>query len=292
MRARDLKASGTVLAAENGVYAIRHGSILLFYAVNEAEDYVILLDVVPAGGEPPTFETRERWESVDWEDLIKRLLLYASRQLQRGSDFRSRAALDASDYVLSAIEALLSGKRRFDGDKATLFSFLCGVISSLISHDIALTQAVREAHADAHADNIAAPGDIESDYMSREIAEKFIGSINDPQLREYAALRLDERYSTTSEYASALGVPEGAIYAMNRRLRRMRHLWAADIYTYDSVRRHIRRPEAEPPDMDPLDVLEAVRDLPIREIENELAELGIHTEPTLAEVADELAFRR
>jgi hypothetical protein len=270
---------------------MRQGSIRLFYAVNEAEDYVILLDVMPAGVERPIVETVADWQSVNWEDLTKRLLLYASRQLQRRPNFRSRAALDAGDYVLTAIEALLSGKRQFDGDRATLFSFLCGVIASLISHDVAMSEAIREAHADLHPTNIVAPDDVESDYISREIAQRLLEAIEDPQLREYARLRLEERYRTSSEYARALGVPETVIHSMNKRLRRMRHLWAADARTMEHATRRIGLNEPAPSDMAPLDALQAVRDLPIRKIETELAELGVDAEQTLAGVADELASR-
>jgi DNA-directed RNA polymerase specialized sigma24 family protein/mRNA-degrading endonuclease RelE of RelBE toxin-antitoxin system len=291
MSTRDLKTSEQVLASEHGVYAMRQGSIRLFYAVNEVEDYVILLDVAPAGIERPSFEMVDRWETVDWEDLTKRLLLYASRQLPRRARFRSRAALDAGDYVLSAIEALLSGKSRFDGGKTTLFTFLCGVIASLIAHDIEVSQAIREAHADLNPENVLAPDDVEADYALREFAQKFIESIKEPKLREYARLRVHERYQTPSEYAKALGVSEKSVYSMNKRLRRMRHLWAVETPTITQAPRRLGTDDEVASDIAPLEGLQAVRDLPLQKIDSELAKLGVDPQVTLAGVANELASR-
>jgi mRNA-degrading endonuclease RelE of RelBE toxin-antitoxin system len=299
MNISELRASEKVVAAERGVYAMRQGSVRLFYTLNEADDYVILLDVATAPAENDRVaDTADTLQDADWDAITKRLLMFTARQLQRYPDvFRRRAIVDAEDYTIDAIEALLSGRRRFDAEKKTLFSFLCGVIASQIEHDAEIADALHTTGAESRdTSDTLAPADLESEIAARELADQFIGSIDDVKLREYARLRLYDEHRTPSDYAAVLGVDKQTIYAMNKRLRRLRRLWAVDAKARQRAEWSPRRfpsegGERKIPDLAPLDAVNAARDLPLASVEKELSELGLDPNATLADVVEELRSR-
>lgn len=168
-------------------------------------------------------------ESIDWSEMTPRLLTFAAFRLARYGRFSARFGKTPADYVQEAVELLLTGRRHIprQGD-ISIFSFLSGIISSLVSHDAERPKNVSFTQLDfAEDDELLGEQeplddtDIEREVIAREEAERFIESL-DHDLQEYVRLRATGYYSTAEELARALNKPVATIRSLDRRLRRMR----------------------------------------------------------------------
>jgi len=73
---------------------------------------------------------------TDWGTLTTRLLCYAAMRTRYYHTRRMTPGKMPADYVQEAIMLVLDGRRRLPKSRNTsFFSFLCGVIDSLTSHD-------------------------------------------------------------------------------------------------------------------------------------------------------------
>lgn len=163
--------------------------------------------------------------ATDWEDLVPRLILHTVRRLGAATN---RYGKDPEDYVLQAIESLLTRRRHFPHDRVDLFMFLCNTIHSLRTHD-AEKLAVEGQHValtdQGEENQLTAPALLDDSGAATAAAE-FLKSIDDEALRNYAVLRALGTHSTAREYAVALGVTERTIRNYDRKLKRCRARWA------------------------------------------------------------------
>jgi len=173
---------------------------------------------------------------IDWEMMTKKLLLYGRYRVTR---FGGAASLrqNIQDYVHDAVRLLFDGTRQFDGDDEELFGFLCGVIDSLISHDmeksrrrgrhlsLAWSRGDDETQEEIREDQLPSADDVESDVTLRDRFMAFLASIEDKQLARYALVRAGDDGSSAEQYASALNTTVEDVRNMDRRLRRRRAQW-------------------------------------------------------------------
>lgn len=168
-------------------------------------------------------------ESIDWAAMTARLLAFTAYRLARYGAFRARLGKTPADYVQEAVKLLLTGQRHFPRDaNLSVFSFLCGIISSLASHD-----AERASRLSLTGLNFAGDEDllgeeeplddidIEREVVARDESEHFILSL-DADLQAYVRLRLSGDYRTAHEYARALNISVAELRNLDRRLRRRR----------------------------------------------------------------------
>lgn len=177
-------------------------------------------------------------DTVDWDPLVKRLVLYAGYRLRlypwRGSYHNlPGGAMEAEDVVQEAVERFLARERKWAPARCALFPFFIEVIRSLVSHehernenqafhdfDNVLVQAIDKATVE-QLDRYTA----DETLIAREIADRFLGKLSNRTLRKYVALRIFGRHDGAADYAAVLGVPVSAIYNMDRLLKRRRGWW-------------------------------------------------------------------
>jgi hypothetical protein len=178
--------------------------------------------------------------AANWNDLVKRLIAYSSFRLLRFTSAR-RSGLGPDDFADEAITLVLNKTRRlnFEGD-ATLFSQLCSICDSLISHQaekarrringgMAEVPIVTEADGDAPDDRVTeehlgAPATFEPELIARDRFECFARSL-EPRLAAYVRLRVTGSYATAEEYANALSTTVQEIRNLDRQLWRRRNLY-------------------------------------------------------------------
>ncbi len=176
--------------------------------------------------------------AIDLEPLVKRLLVYTTRQIRRYT-WRSQSAgfdppdVSACDFVHEAFRRYLSGTRRLPKGKSEL-EFFAGTIHSLISHHFARRENQAIHLSIAHGEE-ALPGtinaaeipdvtrasaedELQAQELLRALQREFAG---EHVLLRYIELRASEQFETAEEYAQALREPSrDSIYTMNRRLER------------------------------------------------------------------------
>jgi DNA-directed RNA polymerase specialized sigma24 family protein len=176
-------------------------------------------------------------QNTDWADYARRLVLYAGYRLSRHGTLAARYTNGAEDYTQEAIAAFISGDRRFvPAENVTLFSFLCGTVNSLISHDaekatrrgtqVSLTSNVRGETAanEINEEQLPTGDNFEQQVMAREELERFKESL-DRDLQEYVSLRAADEGGSAEEWAKILGTTVSDVRNMDRRLRRRRPQW-------------------------------------------------------------------
>jgi DNA-directed RNA polymerase specialized sigma24 family protein len=78
----------------------------------------------------------DRLEAIteeQWAEIWQRLRLHAWRRYKY---IHQKLGLDLDDVVQQAIVDTLQGARRWPSEKVDIFSFLCGVVKSIISHQL------------------------------------------------------------------------------------------------------------------------------------------------------------
>ena len=148
-----------------------------------------------AGGMPPRFPAE-----TDWKLMTKRVLGFATARLSRHGSYAFRYVSRAEDYVQDAVALYMEGTRRSAAkDEQELYSFLCGVVSSLINHD-AEKAGRRGVHTSITVDDPES-GDVEeieipsgehfeTDIIAADKLEHFLASL-DPDLEQYVRLRAE-----------------------------------------------------------------------------------------------------
>ena len=177
-------------------------------------------------------------KTVDWDPLVKRLVVYAGYRLRlypwRGNyNNLPGGAMDADDVVQEAVERFLALDRKWAPARCPLFPFFVEVIRSIVSHehersenqafhdfDDVLVQAIDKATIE-QLDRYTA----DETLIAREIADRFLGKLANHKLRKYVALRVFGRHDGAADYAAVLGVPVSAIYNMDKLLKRRRAWW-------------------------------------------------------------------
>jgi DNA-directed RNA polymerase specialized sigma24 family protein len=239
-------------------------------------------------------------QEVDWSDMVPRLLLYTAyrlRRMGRSPHELSPTGKTAEDYVLSAVEALFSGARRYDPERTSLFAFLCGVISSELSHEFQSQESrslSRSISLDSEdAPDVAARDNLEQRAIIADSVEKFIRYLgDDPALQGYVRGRMQYPDATAEELATALRIGVDDMRNLDRRLRRRQLKW-------QSARAGRRVPQervhAEPEvvalgsgEPEGLDAMVTALELPARDLDAELQRLGVDAE-TVSQLATTMA---
>ena len=175
------------------------------------------------------------WATVDWDDLVPRLLLLAMSRLSRMT-WRGRrgtatpGAAEAEDFVNDAIVKTISGQRVWQEEKCTLFQHLAGVVVSDISHAAEAAEN-RLMRADDAKENQSAgwpPGkaderpDQEQEALWRSEQRRVLGHLDDidPRLAEMAELILIEDVDGSADLAKRLGCSISEVVNMRKRMKR------------------------------------------------------------------------
>lgn len=160
--------------------------------------------------------------------LLERLTVYAARRCRR---MFGRAIETPEDYVNQAIMDTMTGARRWR-EGVTLFSHLCGVISSLVSKDAqsggnvridpgdaaALQETVADTRRDPEATLIARSREDQSEaFVQRLLAEL----ADEPELQAVVELILThDTPPPPRDLAARIGCPVAVVYQLRRRLQR------------------------------------------------------------------------
>lgn len=178
----------------------------------------------------PEFRSEEFWESN-----TRRFKAFAAYCLSKHTSHRlpglSPLADEANDVVVRATILILEGVRRCPEDVSPV-SFVLGVIASITSHDFETPEA-RAMHFSIAAHEEDGDGVIsglrvesrEADLIALDLAEDFIGKLP-LSLRRYARLRQSGTLQTAEDYAYEMGLSVADVRNFDRRLRRLRPLWA------------------------------------------------------------------
>ncbi len=182
-----------------------------------------------AGGMPPRLAC-----ATNWALMTKRLLGFATERLSRHGSNVFRYVNRAEDFVQEAVTLYMDGTRRSAAkDEEELFWFVCGVVSSLISHEAEKARR-RGIHTSITVDDpeggemveiqIPSGENFEIDIMAKDDLEHFMASL-EPDLEQYVRLRAEDAGDTAEDYAAALGTTVAKVRNMDRRLRRRRDQW-------------------------------------------------------------------
>lgn len=172
---------------------------------------------------------------IDWELFTKKLLAYTRYSVMTygGAVFlRERI----SDYVQESIRLVLDGTRRVEAnDEKEFFIKLCGVIDSLVSHDLekavrrglhlqlVLDEPADDARDVIYESSLPSPDDFECDVILRNRVDRFIGKLEGHELQAYARMRANDLHGSAEEYAIALHTTVENVRNMDRRLRRRKN---------------------------------------------------------------------
>jgi hypothetical protein len=172
------------------------------------------------------------WASVDWDDIVPRLLLLALSRLSRMT-WRGRrntpppGASEAEDFVNDAIAKTMAGVRVWSREHCTLFQHLAGVVVSDISHaaeaaENRLTLAHDGLVDDWPPDQADERPGQEDQALWRSEQRRLLGYLDevDPQLAQMAELMLLEDIDGSAELASRLDCSTSDIANLRKRMKR------------------------------------------------------------------------
>lgn len=95
-------------------------------------------------------------ENQDWDDIIKRLTLYASRLVASKSWLRAPGGKKGEDYAMNAIGKLFesgkTGTRKWNPERVSLYVFLKGIVRSDVSTDVESAENIRTLRLTDHVD--------------------------------------------------------------------------------------------------------------------------------------------
>lgn len=185
----------------------------------------------------PVYTRDEHLSRTDWDEVVTRLVGYASRRVRRHGVAAGDYDLQPGDLAQEAIALWLSGKRIFEqGSEHEFFGFFCSVIDSLLSHDREKTirrgrrQSIGAMAGDQEGSgvigegSIAAKLDFERDLILRNAIERFIGSL-EADLAPYARLVYEFPDASAEDRARMLGMSIDEIRNFHRRLHRWAKRW-------------------------------------------------------------------
>jgi DNA-directed RNA polymerase specialized sigma24 family protein len=162
------------------------------------------------------------WETVAWNDIIPRLLLFARRQRDR---FMAGAHLPSEeDMVSSAIEKTIGGTRVWEPERVGLLEHLFGVIRSDVFNEV--RKARHQISDDVTADRLASVL-VSNEPNPEEIASRqsvlatFLKELQSKDQEVYEWFALAGLYGLPeADVLSTLGVSKNDVANMRRRMRR------------------------------------------------------------------------
>lgn len=173
------------------------------------------------------------WKSVDWENLIPRLVLFTARRLKgrRWHGVRNGLGDEEHDIVYEAILKTMDGTRTWNEKKQDLYNHLIGVINSTIDNllngkENNVTVRVSEKDyyktLDTHDSCTMERDRLYHDPLyERELSNvlKYLGDI-DHLIKRLAELILIEGHRDTSYLCHELNIDMGSLNNLKKRLRR------------------------------------------------------------------------
>ena len=163
---------------------------------------------------PATVAGLEGLSESDWEELVLRLSLYAETLLRRSAS-SNPLVLEAQDFVLSAMEAWLTGRRE-KPEGIDLFTFLTMVIRSSIAHEFARLKRRNTLNIEDIAFKMLVKP--MEDRFELDQALKLVEG--DELFSDMIKLLFEDPELRAHDLAAMLGVPIRDIYQAMRRMRR------------------------------------------------------------------------
>lgn len=196
------------------------------------------LRAVPSGPSSSADTTRRQVSdvdaSIDWEDLVPRLLLLAMSRLSRMTWRGQRGsvppgAADAEDFVNDAIAKTLAGVRVWHEANCTLFQHLAGIVVSDISHAATAAENRLTLADDGRQQPGGWPPDRADDRPGQEgqviwrsEQRRLLGHLAaiDPVLGRMAELILVQDIDGSSELAQRLDITVDDVANLKKRTKR------------------------------------------------------------------------
>ena len=163
----------------------------------------------------------------EWVELWRKLRVFAHRKY--GILFHA----DVDDIVVQAVIDTMSGRRQWPAERMDLFSFLCGVVRSLMSHNLEkerrkvsldsldLRTNRRTLDLERFSTDLRHPTNLErhdeNDLFSRQLLREFS---KDAVVASILRLVLSDSNLRPREIAEALGLSMSEMRAAQKRLRR------------------------------------------------------------------------
>lgn len=172
---------------------------------------------------------RADWSAVDWDEITPRLLLYASRKMERrgwrgASPGWGEFYLSPEDVVHTAIAKTMSGERAWNPSRIDLFYHLIMVIKSTISN---LVRSADNAQLRGETEGFeripsTSADDPERVAEARSQLSHFLSFVRreHPDLERMVMTMVNDGALTAPELASKLGCSVRDIYNLRKRLRR------------------------------------------------------------------------
>lgn len=159
-------------------------------------------------------------ESVDWEALLPRLLLWAQR-LHARVLFDVRGAPSPEDLVQDAVADVLTG-RRSRPEGVPLAVLLYGVIRSRASQVLSRAKTRGESPGPRYVSlDEAERVHAEASGESADLRERVLALVGDDAvLRRIVDLWFEDPGLKAADLAAMLGLAPAEVYAATRRLRR------------------------------------------------------------------------
>lgn len=162
------------------------------------------------------------WETVAWNDIIPRLLLFARRRRDR---FEAGTHLPLEeDLVSSAIEKTIAGTRVWEPERVGLLEHLFGVIRSDLYNEVRKSRShisedvTAERFASLLPSSKPTPEDVAE---NRSVLTVFLKELQAKDQQVYEWFSLVGLYGLAeADIQSTLGVSKTDVAKMRRRLRR------------------------------------------------------------------------
>jgi DNA-directed RNA polymerase specialized sigma24 family protein len=162
------------------------------------------------------------WETVAWNDIIPRLLLFARRRRDR---FAAGVHLPSEeDLVSGAIEKTIAGTRMWEPERVGLLEHLFGVIRSDLFNEVRKARAhiSYDVTAEQFASLLSSSEPTPEDVVSNQsVLTAFLTEIHAKDQQVYDWFSLVSLYGLSEvDIQSTLGVSKVDVAKMRRRLRR------------------------------------------------------------------------
>lgn len=157
----------------------------------------------------------ERLESINWEDLLARALLYATHQIRIN---KLEGKVTPEDLVLNAITDLITGRRDWPTD-VTLLDALTADIKSEIAREKYLQHRRQSIPIDEEM--FLVPERATQAVADRELMEKIFRLVSDDaELIKLVEAIFEIPDLKPSELAAMLNITTKELYTQKKRLRR------------------------------------------------------------------------
>lgn len=178
-------------------------------------------------GETPNSE-RIDWASVDWKVVTPQVLLYATylmrRLVWRGRPYISdEVALEPTDFVYTAIEKTLSGKRHWNSKEYSLVQHLKAVVRSDINHHVSSLDnsmiVSNEYQSNQNLSDDLSPEDVSTQDSEVSALLNYL-EISDEKLAVLAKSILFDGLASNIEIANSMSIEVSDVVNLKKRLER------------------------------------------------------------------------